>query len=98
VVVIGAVSGVERTAKARVAGVEMRRKAILSCGFRRYNPQKPGKNRELGKNVGNNARRPMKKSDFNFDLPPELVAQAPCAPRNGARRRESRFLPCFWGL
>jgi S-adenosylmethionine:tRNA ribosyltransferase-isomerase len=81
----------------------MRRKAILSCGFRRYNPQKHGKNRELG----DNARRPMKKSDFNFDLPPELVAQAPLPERSASRMlvvppvpgelldRQVRDLPSF---
>src|ERR671913_1016988 len=59
----------------------MRRNAILSCGFRRYNPQKHGKTRRLG----DNARRPMKKSDFHSDLPPELVAQAPLPERSASR-------------
>jgi S-adenosylmethionine:tRNA ribosyltransferase-isomerase len=26
---------------------------------------------------------PLKKSDFNYELPPELIAQAPLAERSG---------------
>ena len=35
--------------------------------------------------VSRSSRTPLKKSDFHFDLPPELIAQAPLAERSASR-------------
>ena len=38
----------------------------------------------------------MKKSDFHFDLPPELVAQAPLAERSASRMLVLPTSPVHW--
>jgi S-adenosylmethionine:tRNA ribosyltransferase-isomerase len=57
--------------------------AILSCGFSRRNPLY-GEINDLGYNK-RLIWSLMKKSDFHFDLPPELIAQAPLPDRSDSR-------------
>ena len=57
--------------------------AILSCGFCRRNPLY-GEINDLGYNK-RLIWSLMKKSDFHFDLPPELIAQAPLPDRSDSR-------------
>jgi len=57
--------------------------AILSCGFCRRNPLY-GEINDLGYNK-RLIWSLMKKSDFRFDLPPELIAQAPLPDRSDSR-------------
>ena len=57
--------------------------AILSCGFSRRNPLY-GEINDLGYNK-RLIWSLMKKSDFHFDLPPELIAQAPLPGRTDSR-------------
>lgn len=57
--------------------------AILSCGFSRRNPLY-GEINDLGYNK-RLIWSLMKKSDFHFDLPPELIAQTPLPDRSDSR-------------
>jgi S-adenosylmethionine:tRNA ribosyltransferase-isomerase len=57
--------------------------AILSCGFCHRNPLY-GEINDLGYNK-RLIWSLMKKSDFHFDLPPELIAQAPLPDRSDSR-------------
>src|SRR4249919_954526 len=66
--------------------------AILPPRLGRYNPQKPRKNRQSDARLHCAASKtrapaatPLKRSDFHYDLPPELIAQAPLPERSASR-------------